>query len=96
MKKKSKRRWPSILGWTVAIVAIAVATPFIWPFMGFVVLIMPIIGIGIVLRAVYRELILGKRDDHYTYGPTRYSHLPQKRKKVRHLWTINDESESTR
>jgi UDP-N-acetylmuramyl pentapeptide phosphotransferase/UDP-N-acetylglucosamine-1-phosphate transferase len=67
---------------------VAVALTFAWPLVAIAaVILIPVIGIIMVLRAIVNEF-RGKRID-YVAGPTRMSHIPNRPEKFRHFSTPN-------
>ena len=93
----SRYRFLRIAAWTIGIVLLAVAVPFIWPFLGIAVVYgTPIVIIVMVVRAAIKEF-WGPGPDHRRdpVGSFGLSHIPAKRKRIRHLWTINSEKDRT-
>jgi len=79
------RRIGKVLAWIAVACFVGVLSVMFWGFLGLALVLIPIVGIGVMIRAIYLEL-RGKRPT-YTVGVVDLSDIPTKPKRFRHFWT---------
>ena len=88
------RRLGKVLAWIAVACIAGVLSVMFWGFLGLALVLIPIVGIGVMIRAIVLELC-GKRPT-YTAGVADLSGIPTKPKRFRHFGTEipNDRDEN--
>ena len=84
--KRSTAKALRITAWIIVGLGVTAFTVLFWAYLGLAaVVLIPLVGLGAVVRALVNEL-RGKRPE-YTVGTTSIAHLPERAEEIRHFTT---------